>query len=183
MSVITDACSLVNAVKIGLTPAILLDPCMQLCAGPVVMDEVWGNDKPLAGMEIPHQVITPIQEDISGDELVDFMEMHKLGPGESECIILAQRHGFIFLSDDKRARNVASELIGADRVVGTFGMALAVCKSGVLASADVVDGYMTAIGNGAFLPKRSREGFLVEAGNCRAWPCGPDCIHTQGRPA
>lgn len=175
MSIITDACSLVNIYKARLDGFAQSDPCMRLCLGPVVTEEVWGNASHDGAFLVPRGWARELTEAVESEEFASFMSAHRLGPGESECIILAERYGYFMLSDDKRARRVAASILGEDRVLGTLGVALNLARTGSARLESVFRDYDNARRQGAFLPLHSLPSFTSAVTEARHWPCGPDC--------
>lgn len=95
-----------------------------------VFDEVIRGIK--RGYDFLHQVreaFYPINQDgwLIIDGLKDLEDyrlyvelLRKIDPGESSCIVIAYREDWIFVSDDKEARNVA-EALGV-KISGTLGI-------------------------------------------------------------
>lgn len=174
MSLIIDSCSLINLTKAGLESTVRMDPCVTLCAGPVVCDEVWGERGRETG-GVPRDLLVELPEDVDGVVLSNFMEEHRIGPGEAESILLADRLNAFFFCDDRRARAVAVELLGGDRVVGTLGLAMHRARTGRDLRGSF-DDYDHARREGAYLPSHSPETFQQACDTHRQWPCNAGCV-------
>lgn len=71
-------------------------------------------------------------------DIAQFAELTAyLGRGEAACLVLAERNGWLVLSDDKRRfRWEAERRIGADRLVGTADLYVLAIRTGLLSVED-----------------------------------------------
>ena len=101
-------------------------------------------------------------EDISAERVADIANGNNLGLGESECVACCEKDPTLTLcTDDRRARNVASGLLGAERVIGTEDLLLECVRQSSLAPLDAYTSHELMRRRGAFLPERAREFFIL----------------------
>lgn len=97
--------------------------------------------------------------EISAADLAAFIEAHDLGSGESEAILACEQIGRDLWCDDRRARNVARDRLGGQRVVGTLGVLLELVRLLDLAPEVAHTSYSAMIAAGGFLPPKTLEDF------------------------
>lgn len=56
---------------------------------------------------------------IEADRFLSLLDAYRLGAGETECVAIAAETDHHICCDDRRARRMAAETIGSDRVFGT----------------------------------------------------------------
>jgi predicted nucleic acid-binding protein len=153
-----DACSVINVGNSGVVAAVLALP-HEYFIGPAVLGESEPLDAAVQKACDDRRII------VLGDSDVDLAEYLRvaeagLGDGETECIALAATNGWLVCSDDGRARKVASDRFGVDRVIGTIRLLMQCVVDGHLTSADAFAAYVRMVHAGAFLPKLTQQAFV-----------------------
>lgn len=57
-----------------------------------------------------------------GSDVASMATEYAIGIGESECLAIAKKYEFNFISDDKRARHAAMKAIPTAAVTGSIGL-------------------------------------------------------------
>jgi predicted nucleic acid-binding protein len=121
MDVVIDACSVINLTNVGaLEHALSLTKC-RLAVGPLVLTECHGDAAAqVAAAQVDGLLDFVNDDDFPADLYLQLLDEHELGEGETECIAIAQLEGLTVCCDDRRARRIARELLGEERVVGSL---------------------------------------------------------------
>lgn len=156
-----DACAIINVMKslIADRTLVRIDPRPQVTA--VNEGECRGKPETAAALEefIREELLRRSEIVIDSQDLLDFVERHELGAGESEAILACMASETHLWSDDKRARNVGTDLLGEPRVVGTIGILKALVGAQDLAIETAWDAYNSMRDAGARLPPITQEFF------------------------
>jgi predicted nucleic acid-binding protein len=152
-----DACSVINVGNSGVVAAVLALPHAYFI-GPAVLGESEPLDPAVQRACDDRRIIVLGESDVDLAEYLRVAEA-RLGDGETECIALAATNGWLVCSDDRRARKVASDRLGADRVIGTIRLLMQCMAAGHLTSADAFAAYIRMVKAGAFLPKLTQQAF------------------------
>lgn len=157
MKIAVDACSVINIGNSGAVVAVLALP-HEYFIGPAVL----GESEPLD--VIVQKACEDGRVTVLGDTDVDVAEYSRvaearLGDGETECITLATTNGWLVCSDDGRARKIASERLGAGRVIGSIRLLMQCVAAGQLTSAEAFAAYTRMVQAGAFMPKLTERAF------------------------
>jgi predicted nucleic acid-binding protein len=152
-----DACSVINIGNSGVVAAVLALP-HEYFIGPAV----FGESEPLDA--ILQKACDDGRIIVLGDADIDLVEYSRiaeagLGDGETECITLAATNGWLVCSDDGRARKIASERLGAERVIGSIRLLMQCVAAGHLARAEAFAAYTRMMEAGAFMPKLTQQSF------------------------
>jgi len=92
-------------------------------------------------------------EQIDGELFLELIANHRLGDGETECLaVCMSRPGSLLCCDDRRARQVAEQLLGGDRVIGSLRLLKWTVSVGLATRADALALYQTMKDRGGFLP-------------------------------
>jgi len=158
---IIDACALVNLI-LGETAEEclrLIDPKVQVT--PAIDKECHGRTQTAEALRalLASDLLETCNAEISSDALVEFMTVHRLGAGESEAILACAQIERHLWSDDRRARRVAAETLGDDRVTGTIGILLRLCGLGDVTPEAAYSAYCAMRAAGGFLPVIELEAF------------------------
>jgi predicted nucleic acid-binding protein len=89
---------------------------------------------------------------ISAEAFLDLLEAYDLGEGETECLALCSRHPYVLCCDDQRARNVATQLYGAERVVGSLRLLRWAAMEDLISAEGAFSYYSAMKEAGGFLP-------------------------------
>lgn len=88
---------------------------------PVVVDES-GPSCAAAMLDLQQRGLIHFLDDdeVNAERFLALIDAHRLGAGETECMAIAVEAEYHICCDDRRARQVAADLIGPDRVFGTI---------------------------------------------------------------
>ena len=153
---------MINAFKAGALDVVLsLENCEFALSTAVVTESIELREEVQKHLDAG-RLIRSDETSISAMTVASISGSYNLGIGESECLALCQLDGKLFLwSDDRRARNVTCELLGANRVVGTRDLLLICVQQALLSPLDAYGAYELARSRGAFLPLLMREFFYT----------------------
>ena len=160
MKLIGDTCGVINAFKAGALDVLLLLEGHKFVLGPAVMAECVQLREVVQGHVNAGRLSTPDDGMIAATTVASISGNYNLGIGESECIAICQVDAELaFWSDDRRARSVATALLGANRVVGLADLLRASTAQGLISPLDAYTAYELARSRGAFLPPLDRSAF------------------------
>jgi predicted nucleic acid-binding protein len=116
-----DSCSVINVVHAGAFELICSLDGIEWWVPPVVVDES-GPTCAAVTLDLQQRGLIHFFDDhsVNAERFLRLIEEHRLGAGETECMAIAAESDYHICCDDRRARQVASDLIGADRVFGTI---------------------------------------------------------------
>jgi hypothetical protein len=160
LKLIGDTCGVINAFKAGALDVVLLLDDHTFMLGPAVISESLQLGDVVQGHLDAGRLVTADDGSVAATTVASISGSYNLGIGESECIAICQVDpDLTFWSDDRRARMVASTLLGADRVVGTADLLCACVAQGLMNPLDAYTAYELARSRGAFLPPLGRQVF------------------------
>lgn len=154
MNVIMDACSIINLHNGGVLRCICGIPDLHFQVGPIVGGEC-SEDCALIIASLHSDGDLEYLEDncLDLDSFLDFVDKHKLGDGESECILLASLdEESSICCDDRRGRTKALEMIGEERVFGSLRLLKFAVQHSILHSSEAFEAYKLMRSAGGFLP-------------------------------
>lgn len=163
MKIVCDACTLINLAAGGVLPLFQANG-IEIACGEICLDEATAGGP--FSEDIQESVRRGFVERFPDDTLqvsqVEFaMSSWKLGAGESECILLVESAGdWVAASDDNRARNIASDKFGKERVLGSIGLLRRLVLIGAISIEDAVACHQLMRDNGAFLPPADSKYYL-----------------------
>lgn len=165
---IIDACALINLILGEAAEECLcsVDPKVQVT--PAIAKECHGRTHTAEALRalLSSDLLEPCDVEITSDALIDFMAAHGLGAGESEAILACAQVERYLWSDDRRARRVAAETLGEDRVTGTIGVLQSLCILGDLGPEAAYTAYCAMRAAGSFLPAMELADFPAGEGQC-----------------
>jgi predicted nucleic acid-binding protein len=160
VDLIIDASSVINLDNAGALEIVAQLQKRNLCLSPLVIGECHPTcAAKLAELEKQGAIWFVDPEKISAEIFLQLLEEHDLGEGETECIALALKHPFVLCCDDQKARNVATNLIGAERVVGSLRLIKWCVADGLLTSTAAFKIYQSMKAAGGFLPELNQSWF------------------------
>lgn len=163
MTFILDTCSIINLAKGTVLEVTLAIPEHAFAIGPLVRGECVELADEITE-KIESGQITLLDDSILSASRIDQIATeNNLGVGESEGIAFCEVNpGLTLCTDDRRARAIASQLLGQNRVVGTEDLLLLAVTATLLAAADAFRVHELMRARGAFLPERDRAFFARE---------------------
>lgn len=120
MRALFDSCSIINLVNVdALAMTCSLDG-IEWWVPPMVVSEIDARCQAAIDSARPLGRVDLFDDaHVDADLYLGLLEAHRLGAGETECIAVAIVEGHSICCDDRRARRVAEELLGPERVFGT----------------------------------------------------------------
>lgn len=160
MRLICDTCAVINAYKATALDIVVLLEGYEFVVSPAVNDESIQLREEVKKHVESGNLQCADESSISAVAVANVSATYNLGIGESECISLClDCPELVFWSDDQRARNVASKLLGAHRVVGTADLLAQAVRQHLMSQLDGYAAYELARSRGAFLPPVDRDFF------------------------
>ena len=167
MNCILDASAVINLCNGGVFFTVLRHAGFQWYVGPLVAGECSGRLRPgcaNAQIELERAIDATLvtllgDENIPASRFGELLERHRLGPGETECILFAETESLDICTDDGRARKIISTLIGDSRLIGSIGLLTRAARESLLSGKDADIAYATMLSCGAFLPRLSANHF------------------------
>jgi predicted nucleic acid-binding protein len=151
--IIFDASSLLNLHNGGLVPTVLALPGLRLAYGPQVRQECKSIGQALDALVATGSADLLNDDDVPFARFADLSEKYQLGPGETECLVLAERLHCAVSCDDLRARRMIGAEIGRGQLTGTIGLIQAAVAEGLITEGEARAAHSKMIAAGAFLPK------------------------------
>ncbi|MBI3678797.1 MAG: hypothetical protein HY235_00075 [Acidobacteria bacterium] len=132
--VVTDANILINLIHIGQLPLLGALVEFDFVAPDEVVAEILDAAQAGALQEALQAGFLASASIADTDELAIFTALTtSLGKGESACLALAQRRGWMIASDERGVfRREANQRLGAGRLINTSGLLLTAIRAGVL---------------------------------------------------
>lgn len=160
---IFDASSLLNLHNGALIPVVLNIPGVSIAYGPQVRRECR-----TIGPELDKLVSLGSAELLSDDDLsfsrfAELLLRYQLGPGETECLVLAESLERSVCCDDSKARRMITERIGANRLTGTIGLVYSAVEQGLMTEQQARSAHSAMVARGGFLPALSLPVVATEA--------------------
>lgn len=151
--IIADTCALINLHNCGMLELALAGAQGLVRVGPSVIGEC---DPALVGSLIAcrRNGLLDLLDDssISSVRFMDIQSNFAIGDGETECIAMAEFHNAQICCDDKKARRVATQLLGPQRVMGSLRLLQMAVSSDLCEPQAAFDGYLQMKVCGGFLP-------------------------------
>jgi predicted nucleic acid-binding protein len=162
-----DACSLINLSNAGaLSLVCRLTRCrLWLCSG--VAGECGGECAvQLLSLVAAGDILRIEDAAMPAARVLDLLDRHGLGQGETEAIAACEKFGYTLCSDDGPARALGTSMLGAPRVIGSIRL-LQWCVEEQLVECLAAFGlFGTMRDRGGFLPKMERTFFCADARSC-----------------
>lgn len=150
---IFDASSLLNLHNGALVPTVLSLPNLRLAYGPQVRQECRSIGAALDTLVAKGLAQLLTDDNVPFARFVDLTNKYQLGPGETECLLLAENLDCNVSCDDLRARNMIAAEIGSGRLIGTIGLIQIAVVEGLISEGEARSAHSKMIACGAFLPK------------------------------
>lgn len=120
MRALLDSSSVINLANAGALDLVCGLDRIQWWLPPAVIDE---SGPTCAAVTLDLQQrgrINFLDDDqVDAERFLALLDTHRLGAGETECVAIAADSDYHVCCDDRRARMMAAQIIGADRVFGT----------------------------------------------------------------
>lgn len=158
-----DACSVLNLVNSGHAQRALsgLPSVVRLTPGVVKESCVKTNSGAATKCLIEANLLEEEPELVTYQELEDLIIRESLGAGECETILSCSKTGRTMCCDDKKARKLAIDILGQNRLIGSLSLLRRRVIDGVLSADEAFESYMQMVARGGFLPVVGRDFFLA----------------------
>jgi predicted nucleic acid-binding protein len=108
--------------------------------------------------------VTFIDDDVvDADQYLALLEAHRLGAGETECMAVAAADDYHICCDDRKAREAASALVGAARVIGSLRLLRWCVEKLVIDCGAAFHAFQVMRQRGGFLPETPQSFFCGDA--------------------
>lgn len=163
MRLLIDACAAINLHNCGKLETVCGLPDIEIALSPIVISE--------CGLGCATEIITLqagglihfVQDDeISTDRFLELVELHDIGDGELESIAVCEMTDDGFCTDDAAARRLATNLLGAPRVMGSLRLLKFAVEASLVKCGDAFGDYLKMRDSGAFLPELEANFFCLE---------------------
>lgn len=116
-----DSCSVINLVNAGALELVCGLAGIEWWLPPSVVDES-GPTCAAVTLELHERGMINFLDDheVDAERFLMLLDRHRLGAGETECVAIASDGDHHVCCDDRRARAMAAQIIGAERVFGTI---------------------------------------------------------------
>lgn len=101
-------------------------------------------------------------DEISPDRFLELVTDHDIGDGELESISVCETTDSAFCTDDAAARRLATNLLGAPKVMGSLRLLKLSVEESLLMCTEAFAGYNQMRACGGFLPDLPKDFFCVE---------------------
>lgn len=127
---IIDACALINILNCSVWEVFGVHFSQDICFQGLVEDECSSVQDKLEHLVNRGSLIKFDGSRVTAKEVAEMATSFAIGMGESECLAIAKKFNYNFISDDKRARNAARQVIPGATTTGSIGMLCALVDSG-----------------------------------------------------
>jgi predicted nucleic acid-binding protein len=127
---IIDACALINILNCSVWEIFGIHFSKDICFQGLVEDECSSVQDKLEYLVNRGSLIKFDGSLVTAKEVAEMATSFAIGMGESECLAIAKKFNYSFISDDKRARNAARQAIPEALTTGSIGMLCTLVDSG-----------------------------------------------------
>lgn len=160
VAIALDASSLINLSNANALEIVLGIPNSEFLISPIVAGECHSECvAEFVRLGATCNIKFVQDNEIDADAYLDLLALHALGQGETECLIVCVSGGHSICCDDKKARAVATEMLGEDRVLGSLRLLRFAVQHGRATHAEAFQMYQAMVVAGGFLPELPLEWF------------------------
>ena len=161
VAIAIDASSLINLANANALELALALPEYEFLISPVVAGECHAEciAEVVRLKEKYEHIILVDDNQIDAELYLDFLQQYELGEGETECIALCTSGGHLLCCDDRKARYVASTIIGSGRVLGSLRLLKWAVDCGLTSAENAHRVYLDMKLAGGFLPNIENDWF------------------------
>ena len=165
--IVTDASSIINLHTVGALDVVCgLSRC-HLWLSPAVVGECQPScAAKLLDLKAHERVGFVDDTRVPADLFLKLLVEHKLGEGETKLIAVCLVLGYHLCSDDKRARSLAKQILGGNRVVGSLRLLRWCVEEGLIDCAEAFRLFREMRSGGGFLPDTARPFFCSGSVAC-----------------
>lgn len=163
MNYLLDACTLLNLSHGHVLAEVVRLPGDSFSASSAVLRECASIRDEIIALIAAHHLVLLQGTEISATRYLALKGEHQLGDGETECLTYALASDFTVAIDDRRARAVATSLLGQTRVSGSIGLLRECVTRGVISRCPAYAAITKMRRRGGFLPNMSKEELFPRA--------------------
>lgn len=153
MIICVDTCCMINLLNGTLVRIFVERLQKDLRIQGLVEDELITHADEIKGLVADGVIRLIPGSEIFASEVRHVANKHNIGLGESECIALGLKNGWMVASDDGRARTAGIKEIGKERITGSIGILTQLVTAKVISQNTATTAYQKMKRAGGFLPK------------------------------
>jgi predicted nucleic acid-binding protein len=157
-----DACAAINLHNCGKLAIVCGLPNTEIAMSPIVVSEC-GLDcaAEIIALQGAGRIHFVPDDEISPDRFLELVTDHDIGDGELESIAVCETTDRSFCTDDAAARRLATNLLGAPKVMGSLRLLKLAVAASLLECTEAFAGYNQMRDSGGFLPDLANDFFCV----------------------
>lgn len=162
MRLLIDACAVINLHNCGMLAVVCNLPETEIAMSPIVVSECGlGCAAAVIELQAAGRIHFVPDDEISPDRFLELVAEHEIGNGELESIAVCEVTNSSFCTDDSAARKLASNLLGAQNVIGSLRLLKIAVEASLLKCTDAFAGYIQMRDSGGFLPPLENDFFCI----------------------
>ncbi|WP_162234228.1 hypothetical protein [Novosphingobium sp. Leaf2] len=162
MRLLIDACAAINLHNCGRLAIICQLPNTEIAMSPIVVSECGlACAAEIMALEAAGRIQFVPDDEISPDRFLELVTDHDIGDGELESIAVCEATDCGFCTDDAAARRLASNLIGAPKVMGSLRLLKFAVEASLLKCTEAFADYNQMRFKGGFLPNLVNDFFCI----------------------
>jgi predicted nucleic acid-binding protein len=160
LAIALDACSIINLSNASALEIVLGMPERAFIVSPMVAGECHAECVvEVVRLTATCNITLAQEQDIDAALFLELLDNHELGQGETECIAICFAGHHSICCDDRKARAVATDLLGEERVMGSLRLLKWAVEAGRITSDAAYSAYRAMIDAGGFLPTLAPDWF------------------------
>lgn len=162
MRLLIDACAAINLHNCGRLAVVCELPNTEVALSPIVVSEC-GLDcaAEIIALQTAGRIHFVPDEEISPDRFLELVADHDIGDGELESISVCEATDRAFCTDDAAARRLATNLLGAPKVMGSLRLLKLSVEASLLKCTEAFAGYEQMRDSGGYLPILDNDFFCI----------------------
>jgi predicted nucleic acid-binding protein len=159
LNVLFDSGSLINLAHGQVLGLLAKTPLYEGYVAPLVLGECKSIADDLAYLMAMGTLIQLPDLTMGTADFAALLAKHRLGAGETECLVMASTDGYVVSCDDGTARGVLSKSLGVEKVTGTLGLLIMAVQAELLSVSEAFASYQQMRALGGYLPALTGEEF------------------------
>lgn len=162
MRLLIDACAAINLHNCGRLAVVCELPDTEIALSPIVISECGlGCASEIIALHAAGRIHFVEDHEISPDRFLELVAEHDIGDGELESITVCETADHLFCTDDGAARRLATNLLGAPRVMGSLRLLKLSVEASLLKCTQAFADYKQMKSCGGFLPDLANDFFCL----------------------
>lgn len=157
MRIIIDSSTLINLINGETLMQVSLIPSLSLLICDNILEYEILNPVQKIYVEtlIAASNLSLFKSDVTLTEFSILKSKYDLGFGETECIAICKKHGFVIACDDNKARKCAIKEISHSRVIGSLYLIREAVRANIISAEKAKEIFMLIKTKGGFIPNIS----------------------------